>query len=88
MRLESHNPVEISSAKQVLNLLQFKSEFPKEQDLLKEQELLFFVKAVAVRPVISGLEQSHMIVEMQRPDANAREIRQLFDCVCHRLRRP
>jgi hypothetical protein len=79
VRLQRSCLVEFASTQQPLNFLQFETQFPKKKNLLKDQELLFLVEAVTVRALVSGLEQSNLVVEMQRSHRDPGKARQLFN---------
>jgi hypothetical protein len=84
VRLQRRQLLEIRPADDVLDLPQPEPEFPVEQDLLQRQQLRLLVKSVPVRPVIRRLQQPGLVVEMQRPDADAGHLGHLFDGVRHR----
>src|ERR1700676_3636098 len=85
VRLQGSNFFEIGSAQDSFDLLQLEPQLPVEQDLLEGQELCLLVEPVAIRPVIGGLQQARLIVEMKRAHADARHRGQLLDCVSHRF---
>jgi hypothetical protein len=85
VRLQGSNFFEIGPAQDSFDLLQLEPQLPVEQDLLEGQELCLLVEPVAIRPVIGGLQQARLIVEMKRAHADARHRGQLLDCVSHRF---
>src|SRR5262245_43003289 len=83
MRPKRLDAVEVRTADDGLNLLELEAELAEEQDLLKREQLVMFVIPVLVSPHARGLQQANLVVEVQRPHADAGELREFFHRVSH-----
>src|SRR6266850_2575593 len=83
MRFQGCNPIEVTAPNQSLDLLQFESQLPVEQDLLQPQQLRIIVEAISVGCARRGLQQSDFIIKMKRSHADTRHPGYFYDCISH-----